>query len=204
MAKLVGEVNNDSFLSKSQNIVKGQIGEFETGKLLCKYLPEDCYVIAHPTIGKYDPDFIIYSPKWGFRIIEVKNWSIDPIKNIHNDGSMEWKNNEITNPLYQVKLHYQELIELIQSNYPSLINTSFGYLVVHYGFSRHEVLRKSSGSESLSEQFWKHHLFSDQLNESLEHSLQKAFKSKRGFGLSQRKAEIEKFINRITNNKLYS
>lgn len=49
--------------SLTQSDLKGLDAEIKVGDLLAGYLPEDTYLIAHPVIGNYEPDFLVISPQ---------------------------------------------------------------------------------------------------------------------------------------------
>jgi len=58
-------------------------GELAVGKLLCKYLPEDCLIwydiaVGHSYQRRY-PDFIILHPQRGLVFLEVKDWRLDSL-----------------------------------------------------------------------------------------------------------------------------
>ena len=66
----------------NSNVIKGIEAELWVGDKLTKHLPEDTFIVTHPQIGKYCPDFIVFSPTFGIRIVEVKNWNIQNVKKI--------------------------------------------------------------------------------------------------------------------------
>ncbi len=46
---------------------------------ILKKLPDDCIVCHEPLIKRMRPDFVIFSPRLGILVIEVKSWLIDTI-----------------------------------------------------------------------------------------------------------------------------
>jgi hypothetical protein len=165
----------------SHSDIKGLEGELKVGDLLAKHLPDDTYVIAHPSIGKYDPDFLIISPRYGFRLLEVKNWSINNISNVYSNGAMKIASIDQTrNPLNQVKKHIDEFNGYLKSLKISTLGDFYklvGFGVIHFGFKKSEIQQKISNWNSMNrESFFKHHLFADQLDNNLDYLLEKATK----------------------------
>lgn len=60
------------------------------------------YLYIQPNIGKLVPDFILIDEKKGFAIIEVKDWSIDYIKNI-NKRTVKLVDRDDDNPIFKTK-----------------------------------------------------------------------------------------------------
>lgn len=94
---------------------KGLEGEIRIGDILAKYLPSNTYIIAQPNIGEMQPDFLIISPEFGFRIIEIKNFNIRYINKVHSNGLLVTEYDH-RNPLNQVKQHVQALSNYLVSN----------------------------------------------------------------------------------------
>ncbi|MFB8425737.1 NERD domain-containing protein [Priestia megaterium] len=185
MAQFLGRDQLESALHSSmvlsQSDIKGLEGELKVGDLLAKYLPDDTYVIAHPSIGKYDPDFLVISPRYGFRLLEVKNWSINNISNVYSNGAMKIASIDQTrNPLNQVKKHIDEFNGYLKSLKISTLGDFYklvGFSVIHIGFNRSDIQQKTSNWNSMNrEGFFRHHLFADQLNNNLDYLLEKATK----------------------------
>lgn len=185
MAQFLGRDQLESTLHSSMNLshsdIKGLEGELKVGDLLAKHLPNDTYVIAHPSIGKYDPDFLIISPRYGFRLLEVKNWSINNISSVYSNGAMRIASIDQTrNPLNQVKKHIDEFNGYLKSLKISNLVDPYklvGFAVIHIGFNKTDMQQKISGWNSMNrESFFKHHLFADQLNNNLDYLLEKATK----------------------------
>lgn len=130
----------EQFPNRTSNEIKGLRGEIEVGDLLAKYLPDDTFIIAQPTIGKYEPDFLVISPRYGFRIIEVKNWSLNIIKGVQTNGTFTILSNT-DSPLQQVRKHAEDLKGYLSSSHPDIGDPYklIGYATIQYGFSRRDI-----------------------------------------------------------------
>jgi len=204
MAKFIGrdmllnQLNQATY--RNTNELKGLRGEFEVGDLLAKHLPEDTFVISQPMIGKYEPDILVISPRYGFRIIEVKNWSFNPIQNVHSNGVFTILN-KTDNPLQQVRNHVADLRGYLISNHPHLIDPYklIGYSVIHYGFNRGDMEKfVKTWDERNAKDFLKFHLFKDDLNSQLDSRLALAAKF-RNDGMQVR--WIEDIVTNIRNSQ---
>lgn len=161
-------------LAKRQEDIKGIEGEIRVGDLLDQYLPDDTYLIAHPEIGNYEPDFLVISPRYGFRLIEVKNISLTGISNIQSNGNFVTRYGS-RNYFNQVRAHVDDLKSYLLSNHPYLGDThkTIGYCVLNVGFTKGDLERKfeiqiESWDESHTHDFFKYHLFIDQLNAHID------------------------------------
>ncbi|RFB17458.1 hypothetical protein DZB84_10370 [Bacillus sp. HNG] len=163
---------------------KGLYAEIEVGDLLSKNLPNDTYVISHPEIGKMQPDFLVISPSFGFRIIEVKNFSIRYIEEVFSNGLLKTKYGKI-NPLGQVKKHVDAFNNYLISSHPNLgIDDPYrmiGYCVIHKGFSKKEFEYKfgrqlSNLSAQEKNDYFRNHLFFNELGSNLNFILERASK----------------------------
>ncbi|MFC6040536.1 NERD domain-containing protein [Paenisporosarcina macmurdoensis] len=195
---LLDQLNQTS--NRNTNELKGLRGEFEVGDLLAKHLPEDTFVISQPMIGKYEPDILVISPRYGFRIIEVKNWSFNSIKNVHSNGVFTILN-KTDNPLQQVRKHVDDLRGYLVSNHPHLIDPYklIGYSVIHYGFNREDMEKfVKTWDERNAKDFLKFHLFKDDLNSQLDTRLALAAKF-RNDGMQVR--WIEDIVTNIRNSQ---
>ncbi len=74
----------------------------------------DAYLYIQPTIGKLQPDFLIIDAKRGISIIEVKDWSIDYIKDI-NQRVVLLQNREEDNPIFKTKKYLDICIGVLSS-----------------------------------------------------------------------------------------
>ncbi|MEL3971101.1 nuclease-related domain-containing protein [Rossellomorea oryzaecorticis] len=149
----------------------GLEAEIKVGDLLSKSLPSDTYVIAQPEIGVLEPDFLIVSPKYGFRIVEVKNLKMQYIDKVLSNGGLitKYKN---SNPFTQVKSHGQGLKNYLLSNHPRLSVSDpyrlIGYCVVHAGFTRRDFEYKFNSqlikwTEKERKEYFKYHYFLEDL-----------------------------------------
>lgn len=174
---------------------KGLEAEINVGDVLSKYLPENTYIIAQPNIGELHPDFIIINPNYGFRLVEVKNIKLNNINDVLSNGVLQTNFGNI-NPLTQVKSHVDRLKNYLVANHSNLglgdPYKSIGYYVIHLGFSRKSFEYKFANqlkNWSLEERrdYFKYHLFSEQLESGIAEVIEKATKFQvRGFSLSER------------------
>jgi hypothetical protein len=145
MAIFVGrEQLIDSLIAAQRTQDKiGLEGEIKVGDLLANFLPNDTYLIAQPEIGESQPDFLVISPSFGFRLIEVKNLRLNSIQSVQSNG---WIGTTFGNrsPLSQVRSHVEELKNYLISNHAYLGDPykMIGYCVVYAGFSKVEFENK--------------------------------------------------------------
>lgn len=184
MAIYIGKEQLEQSLNlfKRENEVKGLEGEIKVGELLDQYLPDDTYLIAQPEIGDYQPDFLVISPRYGFRIIEVKNHSLSGINNVQSNGNFINKHRS-QNYINQVRAHVDDLKSYLLSNHPYLGDTHrmIGYCVVNIGFTKGEFetrfkVQIDSWDETHTLDFFKYHLFVDQLNGHIDITIGQATK----------------------------
>ncbi|MDO0823088.1 nuclease-related domain-containing protein [Desulfosporosinus nitroreducens] len=179
-------LGRDSLINKkvnasnlTSNLKKGLDGEIAVGDLLERFLPEDTYLISHPIIGKYEPDFLVISPRYGFRLIEVKHWELKPIKSALPNGTFEFVE-DIRNPLDQVRKHIEDLNAYLLSTCPE-INSPYqliGCAVVNYGFCKNDFVTKfsSNWNPTATQDYFNFHIFKDQLNQKIDRILHSATK----------------------------
>jgi hypothetical protein len=162
----------------------GLEAEIKVGDLLSKSLPSDTYVIAQPEIGVLEPDFLIVSPKYGFRIVEVKNLKIKYIDRVLSNGGLLTKYKD-SNPFAQVKSHVQALKNYLLSNHTHLIVSDpyrlIGYCVVHAGFTRREFEYKFNNqlmkwTEKERKEYFNYHYFLEDLHGQVDHMMNNATK----------------------------
>lgn len=173
---LLNQINQVT--QRSNNELKGLKGEIEVGDLLAKYLPDDTYVISQPMLGKYEPDFLVISPRYGFRIIEVKNWSADFIQNVHSNGTFTIRDKK-RNSLHQVRKHVEDLKGYLISNHPNLSDPhkQIGYVIIQYGFNKNSMDKFSiKWDERNAKDFFTFHLFRNELNDQIDKDLSLANK----------------------------
>lgn len=193
----------DQVASRTRNELKGLKGEIEVGDLLARYLPDDTYIIAQPTIGRSQPDFLVISPQYGFRLIEVKNWSLNNIKGIQTNGTFEILS-KTDNPLQQVRIHADDLKGYLSSNHSNLGDPYklIGYVTIQYGFNRMDIESFSwKWDEKNANDFFTFHLFKDELNSLLDKRLASASKYRTG-GVPENWIEDIVRNIRVSNKKL--
>lgn len=206
MAKFIGRDmlhdHLDQVSSRTNNELKGLRGEIEVGDLLANHLPEDTYVIAQPVIGKYEPDFLVISPRYGFRLIEVKNWKLNYINNIQSNGAFSIAD-RMNNPLQQVRKHADDLKGYLLSNHNlGESHKLIGYVNIQYGFNRRDIQKFVKGwNRNNAEDFFTFHLFKDELNSDLDERLAKANKFRTNAIPKSRIEDIVRNI-RVSNKTL--
>lgn len=163
---------------------KGLEAEIKVGDILSKYLPENTYIIAQPEIGELQPDFLIIDPKYGFRLVEVKNINLTNIKGVLSNGVLQTGFGN-KNPLSQVKAHVEGLNNYLVANHPNLglgdPFKSIGYCVIHLGFSKRSFEYKfanqiNNWTSEDRRDFYKYHLFSEQLDSGIVEAIERATK----------------------------
>lgn len=167
---------------------KGLEAEIKVGDILSKYLPEDTYIIAQPEIGELQPDFLIIDPNFGFRLVEVKNINIKNIEGVLSNGVLRTSFGN-RNPLSQVKSHVEGLKNYLVANYSHLglgdPYKSIGYCVIHLGFSKRSFEYKfanqiNNWTSEDRRDFFKYHLFSEQLDSGIVKAIERATKFRVG------------------------
>ncbi|MFD2043341.1 nuclease-related domain-containing protein [Ornithinibacillus salinisoli] len=145
--------------------------EIEVGNQLQRMLPDDTYVVAQPKIGEVQPDFLVISPTYGFRIIEVKNIRITDMENVFSNGILQTKYGN-KNPFAQVKSYAVSWKNYLLSNHRDLgLDDPFrytGYAVIHKGFSKLEFEHKFGGQISAwapgdADNYYKYHFCFDEI-----------------------------------------
>ena len=86
----------------SKDLTPGEKSVLNKLKKLYKNYNYTTYLYIQPNIGKLMPDFILIDEKKGLSIIEVKDWSIDYIKNI-NKRTVQLADRDDDNPVYKTK-----------------------------------------------------------------------------------------------------
>ena len=86
----------------SKDLTPGEKSVLNKLKRLYKDYNYTTYLYIQPNIGKLVPDFILIDEKKGLSIIEVKDWSIDYIKNI-NKRTVQLADRDDDNPVYKTK-----------------------------------------------------------------------------------------------------
>jgi hypothetical protein len=163
---------------------RGLEAEIKVGDILSEYLPENAYIIAQPNIGELQPDFLIIHPHYGFRLVEVKNISINNINGIFTNGVLQTRFGN-KNPLTQVKSHVDGLKNYLVANHPHLglgdPYKSIGYCVIYLGFSRSSFEYKFANqlnkwSPEDKKNYFKYHIFAEQLDINVANAIERATK----------------------------
>ncbi len=163
----------NSIRSKKSELYSRLNAEKEVGELLEKHLPEDIYIIAHPQIGEYDPDFLVISTRFGCRVIEVQSWNPEDITEIDTDGSITLKDNRQINLSDQIKKHRDELSIFLDTNL-GMTNVTIDGLIVHYRFTMEEF--KEKAAKVFPPDYYRNLLFKDQIDSRIEQRLKASSK----------------------------
>jgi hypothetical protein len=94
-------------------------GELRLLDALEKSLDDDWTVYVQPHLNGLRPDFVIFSPKAGIGIIEVKDWNLERSRVSIDDSRVVWEvldrygiwQKPRDNPLEQVEKYYRTLLE---------------------------------------------------------------------------------------------
>ncbi|MFB9974590.1 NERD domain-containing protein [Allobacillus sp. GCM10007489] len=184
---------------------KGLEGEISVGNLLAEHLPNNTYIIAQPDTGEYQPDFLVISPLFGLRLVEVKHYSIRYINDVKSHGQIKTNYNTLSNPLGQVKKHRDVFNNFLSSNMNSLYGVDpyrmISYCVVHYGFTQTQFNYKfnrqiNEWQPQQRDEFFKYHIFKDQLNENLQTHLMNASKYNHTAS-SLNQSQIQEILNLV-------
>ena len=186
----------------------GLEAEIKLGELLSKSLPSDTYVISQPEIGVLEPDFLIVSPKYGFRVVEVKNLKIQYIDSIFSNGGLQTKYKHL-NPFVQVKSHVEALKNYLLSNHSHLSVSDpyrlIGYCVVHAGFTRKEFEYKFNNqlmkwTEKERKEYFNYHYFLEDLYGQVDLLMDNATKFRPHHLLD--KQEIQEIVSNLKISSL--
>lgn len=178
----------EHIFSGTHNQRSGDSAEYIVTQKLIELLPNDTIVVACPQIGKYDPDLLVLSPRYGIRVIEVKNWSLAGIVNARTNGFIEFRNHSTHNPMQQAKAHCEGILRFLEREFPQYYNgkAPIGYIVIYAGFTRIQLENKFI-QFSGADEYWKHHLALDELESGIDNRLCKAAKFPRS--ISQKNIE---------------
>lgn len=82
-------------------------------------LPDDCLIWHNIDLpNHYQPDIVVYVPRFGILIIEVKAWEKDTLSHMNKDRweiDTDGRRKSVNSPLEQVRGYYFELAKLFQS-----------------------------------------------------------------------------------------
>jgi hypothetical protein len=104
-------------------IIPNDFSNFEPGekrianKLNSLYLNADydCYLYVQPRLKKLNPDFLLIDAYKGICIVEVKDWSIGYIKEIHNSYVIDIKDRRVNNPVFRTNQYFNFAKRILQS-----------------------------------------------------------------------------------------
>ena len=104
-------------------VIPNDFSNFEPGekrvanKLNSLYLnvDYDCYLYVQPRLKKLNPDFLLIDAYKGICIIEVKDWSIGYIKEIHNSYVIDIKDRQLNNPIFRTNQYFNFAKRILQS-----------------------------------------------------------------------------------------
>ncbi|MUK89271.1 hypothetical protein GMD78_12895 [Ornithinibacillus sp. L9] len=178
--------------------------ELEVGDVLCRILPDDTYIIAQPNIGEKLPDFLVISPTYGFRIIEVKNLTISSIEDVFSNGLLQTKYGN-KNPFAQVKSYAVAWKNYLLSNHRNMgLDDPFrniGYVVIHKGFSKLEFEYKfgrqiHTWATGDADNYYKYHFCFDELDSSFNELLAEATRF-RSYSNSLKNYQIKEIVEHL-------
>ena len=186
MGILVGKdelINNYNAYKDGAN-KKGLAAEVLVAEKLEKMLNPDTFIICQPDVGEAQPDFLIISKLFGFRLVEVKNYSLNYIEDVFSNGALKIKGT-ISNPLVQVRNHAEKTYRFLSNNFTNYIGNDvykkIGYCVIHAGFTKAQFESKfftsiSKWSEKEKNDFFKYNIFLNQLTGILDETIENAVK----------------------------
>lgn len=117
-------------------IIPDDIEQFTTTgeEVFCHFLrnvakPDDRYIVWYsPDISESEPDFILYNPEIGLIVFEVKDWTIDQIREVNpKKFVISFGNKEIscTNPLEQARGYVYDILNCIAKDGKLLTKDNF-------------------------------------------------------------------------------
>ncbi len=148
---------------------KGIRGEIIVADALNRIVTKDIFVVYHPKFSNFEPDILLCSSKTdiGFKVIEVKNWSLSNIKKVDVLGtfSFEDKTRKPSNPARQVELHVDDLRLILENKFPHIKNFLIDYMLIFPSISKLNFEEKISfkWSNEAKQQFYKRFLFKEDI-----------------------------------------
>jgi len=108
-------------------IIPDDIDHYTTAgeEIFCRFLrtvakPDDRYIVWYsPDINDTEPDFILYNPEVGLIVFEVKDWTIDQIREVNPKTfkvNFGFKEESRTNPHEQARVYVHNLMECLRSD----------------------------------------------------------------------------------------
>ena len=108
-------------------IIPDDIEHYTTAgeEIFCRFLrtvakPDDRYIVWYsPDINDSEPDFILYNPDVGLIVFEVKDWTIDQIREVNPKTfkvNFGFREESRTNPHEQARGYVHNLMECLRSD----------------------------------------------------------------------------------------
>lgn len=153
-------------------------GEKRLARRLEEKLEEDYLLWYDVPVGNANlhPDFIVFNPRRGLLILEVKDWRLDTIQSIDRESATLITNQGIKrkpNPLEQARQYAHQVVNILQSD-PALVFSSGrlqGQLVFPWGYGvvLANITRKQFDGANLGEVIERHRVIcSDEMTESAD------------------------------------
>lgn len=153
-------------------------GEKRLARRLEEKLEEDYLLWYDVPVGNTNlhPDFIVFNPRRGLLILEVKDWRLDTIQSIDRESATLITNQGIKrkpNPLEQARQYAHQVVNILQSD-PALVFSSGrlqGQLVFPWGYGvvLANITRKQFDGTNLGEVIERHRVIcSDEMTESAD------------------------------------
>ena len=174
----INEISQTNFMENSAKYeLKGLSGELAVAEALEKLLPKDTTIIIHPQIGITEPDILVVSPRYGFRIIEVKTWNIGSVNYADKSWNYECMDKTIR-LMQQLKFHAEELNKFLGNILNRDTYKQVGFMIIQYGFTEEEFIEKfcQKWSKDDINEYKEFCLFSNDMNKNIDNNLKNAIK----------------------------
>jgi uncharacterized protein YecT (DUF1311 family) len=172
MARVFRRNDLENAINTAQTVPlkKGLAGELAVLDLLESGLPESCIIIWDPEFLHYKPDILVIDPNLGFLFLEVKNWSLQYIKQFLFNGKSE-TGHGLKYPLGQTDNYINELQSYVNSMKEKQVDIyrSTSSLVIYTGFTKDEFLNRSevrNWKQQDIQNYFKKHIFLEDLKTS--------------------------------------
>jgi DNA/RNA endonuclease YhcR with UshA esterase domain len=158
-------------LTDYKSRLKGISGEEKVANCLENIDADGLYAICHPKLLNFEPDILICSTNddIGFKIVEVKNWSIDVFENVEINGYVTFKdkNRKNSNPSNQALLHVEDLRTFLLNYFQGNKNFLIDYMVIFPNISLKEFEKKFTinWNKDGKTEFLKRHLFKEEIQD---------------------------------------
>ena len=153
-------------------------GEKRLARRLEEKLEDDYLLWYDVPVGSANlhPDFIVFNPRRGLLILEVKDWRLETIQSIDRDSATLLTNQGIKrkpNPLEQARQYAHQVVDILQTD-PALVFSSGrvqGQLMFPWGYGvvLANITRKQFEGTNLGEVIEPHRVIcSDEMTESAD------------------------------------